>query len=224
MTGKSGFAKIRISKGKTEIYMQIKSNESIIVQTSREINSGESYPYYSPLGEKVALKEPWRVNFIKGGPSLPASLTINDLKSWTEFGDEYAAFSGTAEYITRIPQLKQQAEAWKLELPEVYESAAVFLNGEYLGTLLNNPYCIEIPANLLKGNDELKIKVSNLMANRIADMDKKGIEWRIFYNTNFNARKAENTGKDGKFTAAFWEPKISGISGIVILTPLSSMK
>lgn len=30
------------------------------------------------------------------------------------------------------------------------------------------------------------------MANRIAYMDKKGVDWKIFYNVNMSARKKEN--------------------------------
>ena len=92
---------------------------------------------------------------------------------------------------------------------EVHESASVYVDDTYIGTLISAPYSIEIPGNLLKEDSKLKIRVSNLMANRIADLDKKGIEWRKFYNTNFNARRKENVGKDGKFSAENWEPKRS---------------
>ena len=75
----------------------------------------------------------------------------------------------------------------------------------------------------MKGNDKLVLKVSNLMANRIIDMDKKGIEWRIFYNTNINARRRSNAGEDGKFTAKNWLPKASGIIGTVTLNSLEEI-
>ena len=105
-------------------------------------------------------------------------------------------------------------------MEEVHESASVYVDDTYIGTLISTPYSIEIPGNLLKEDSKLKIRVSNLMANRIADLDKKGIEWRKFYNTNFNARRKENVGKDGKFSAENWEPKQSGLCGVVTLTPL----
>jgi hypothetical protein len=59
------------------------------------------------------------------------------------------------------------------------------------------------------------------MANRIIDMDKKGMNYKRFYNINFAARKQENRGPDGLFTAANWEPVRSGLIGPVSLTPLS---
>ena len=44
------------------------------------------------------------------------------------------------------------------------------------------------------------------MANRISDMDKKGIFWKKFYNVNFPSRKAENR-KNGLFDASHWTPQ-----------------
>jgi hypothetical protein len=42
------------------------------------------------------------------------------------------------------------------------------------------------------------------MANRIIDLDKRGVQWKKFYNINMSARLAENRGPDGLFTAAKW--------------------
>ena len=74
--------------------------------------------------------------------------------------------------------------------------------------------------SLLQRNNELEIRVSNLMANRMADLDKRGVNYKKFYNINFAARKRENTGPDGIFTAANWKPADSGLIGPVTLTPL----
>ncbi|MDR2913606.1 MAG: glycoside hydrolase family 2 protein [Tannerella sp.] len=221
VTGVSGYAKTRKTNGKTEIYLKIKPEEGFVVETFKGKHNGDLYPFYENPGEAIAFSGNWNVEFIKGGPTLPAPLNTGELKSWTEYGQEYIPFSGTAKYSTQIPALTTKADAWLLDLGAVYESASVFLNGEHIGTLINAPYTLEIPAALLKGNDELTINVSNLMTNRIIDMDKKGIVWRKFYNTNINARLRENAGEDGKFTAKNWEPKNSGLVGPVILKSLS---
>ena len=223
MTGNDGYAITRKNNGETEIFLQLKPNESIVIETFRKKYSGNNYAFYQISGEEIVLKE-WTISFTKGGPTLPQSITTSELNSWTEQGDEYAVFSGTAEYTTSIPPLTSAVNTWLLQLPEVHESAAIYLNDEYLGTLFGKPYSIEIPTKLLKGNDKLVLKVSNLMANRIIDMDKKGIEWRIFYNTNFNARRISNAGEDGKFTAKNWLPKASGIIGTVTLNSLEEVK
>ncbi|MEH6307982.1 glycosyl hydrolase [Olivibacter sp. CPCC 100613] len=220
MTGTDGYGKTRKKGDKTEVYLQLKPKESLVVETFKDTNIGPLYPYYEVMGQGIPLSNDWQITFLKGGPTLPGNINTKELRSWTTYGENYTNFSGTASYKTTIPKLPTKADAWSLLLDEVHESASVYLNGKYLATLFNKPYCIEIPANLFKGNDELEIKVSNRMANRIADMDKKGIQWRIFYNTNFNARKKENVGEDGKFTAKNWEPTRSGLVGRVSLIPL----
>jgi len=224
MTGKDGYARTREKSGQTELWLSLKPNESMIVETFSQKYTGDLYPYYTPIGEEVILNNNWTISFVKGGPVLPEARNVTELESWTEYGEDYAAFSGTAEYTTRIPALPGKADAWLLHIEHLYESAAIYVNNKYLGTLFNAPYTIEIPASVLKGDDELKIKVSNLMANRISYMDKRGLEWKIFYNANIDSKGRMNVGKDGKFDAGNWSPRPSGISGKVILRPLSRIK
>lgn len=224
MTGKDGYARTREKSGQTELWLSLKPNESMVVETFSQKYTGDLYPYYTPIGEEVILNNNWTISFVKGGPVLPEARNVTELESWTEYGEDYAAFSGTAEYTTRIPALPGKADAWLLHIEHLYESAAIYVNNKYLGTLFNAPYTIEIPASVLKGNDELKIKVSNLMANRISYMDKRGLEWKIFYNANIDSKGRMNVGKDGKFDAGNWSPRPSGISGKVILRPLSCIK
>ena len=88
----------------------------------------------------------------------------------------------------------------------------------YIFPVIDSPYQLYIPAEKFKGQDELVVRVANSMANRIAYMDKKGVDWKIFYNVNMSARKKENV-KNGIFDASDWEPKSSGLLGPVTLTP-----
>ncbi|NDW13352.1 glycoside hydrolase family 2 protein [Bacteroides sp. 214] len=220
MTGDCGYA---LMSGE-QLYLQLKNGESIAVETFRGEYKGELYPYYKKNGEPIFLISDWKVEFVKGGPTLPEPLVVNIHKSWESRGGAYATFSGTATYTTIVDVPLPKADAWLLNLGSVYESATVYVNNKKIGTLIQSPYTVAIPAEQLKQGDELRIEVSNLMANRIIDMDKRGVEWKIFYNTNVNARKRTNAGADGKFTAAHWEPLPSGLVGVVSLTPLSRVK
>lgn len=222
ITGVAGYARTRETNDTTEIYLQIKPGGSLIVETFQDHVPGDGYPYYryADAVASVPLDSDWMLAFVKGGPVMPDTVRVDRLGSWTAYGPDYAAFSGTAEYTTTIPNLPSGIDAWLLDLGTVHESASVYLNGECLGTLIGHPYTLTIPATHFRGNDKLTVKVSNLMANRIADMDKKGIEWRKFYNTNFNARLRSNVGDDGKFTAKDWSPIEAGLTGSVSLKPL----
>jgi hypothetical protein len=94
------------------------------------------------------------------------------------------------------------------------------LNGQDLGTLIARPFTIDISGDKLHEQNTLEVSVSNLMANRIADMDRRDVPWKKFYNANVAARDPENRGTNNVFTAAKWKPRTSGLIGPVTLTPL----
>ena len=218
MTGASGLAAMKRNDGQTDVYLELNPGETVIVSTSGQHFTGDAYAYYQNAGESNPVSGSWTVSFVQGGPQLPASITVDSLGSWTDFvGDEYKAFSGTAVYTTTINKVPV-ADVIKLNLGTVAENASVYLNGEYIGTVIDSPYQLYIPAEKFKGQDELVVRVANSMANRIAYMDKKGVDWKIFYNVNMSARKKENV-KNGIFDASDWEPKSSGLLGPVTLTP-----
>ena len=163
----------------------------------------------------------WKINFVSGGPVLPATATVKTLGSWTDLPNEdVKKFSGTARYSIQIRKPLGNAAAWKLDLGTVGESAEVILNGTKLATLIGPSFQLTIPAAKFKDDNLLEVIVTNGMANRIADLDKRGVVWKKFYNTNFPARLAKNRGADGLFTAAKWQPKPSGLMGPVTLTPV----
>ena len=151
---------------------------------------------------------------------LPPGQQLTNPVCWTELaGDEVKRFSGTAAYTLDFSRPAQQAERWLLDLGRVYATAEVVLNGKTIGTLVGPSFQLEIPDSLFGNSNHLEIRVSNLMANRIADMDRRGIPWKVFYNINMPARKKENS-RDGLFDARDWKPQPSGLGGPVMLTPL----
>lgn len=222
MFEKQGLAQSRkAADGSTEVLLQLAPGASCIVQTTNAWIKGLVYPYTKTNGAAQRLTGPWKLSFTSGGPDLPAAVTIPQLGSWTDLpGDETKTFSGTAQYTTSFKKPAGRADAWLIDLGKVAESAELFLNGKKLATLIGPSFQYTIPATLLKANNELQVLVSNGMANRIADMDKRGIPWKKFYNTNMPARLRENAGPDGLFTALKWPPKASGLLGPVTITPL----
>lgn len=222
MLEQSGLAHVqKQANGATSIYLQLQPGESCIVQTSAQAMPGKTYAYYQPEGKPTELNGNWTIRFTDGGPTLPPVINTKKLVSWTELGNaETKTFSGMAAYTTTFAKPQGKAAMWQLNLGKVHESAEVYLNGAKMGTLLGPNYSINIPASALKITNRLEIRVANLMANRIIDMDQKKIPYKIFYNTNFQAHDKANLGADGLFTAANWSPKPSGIVGTVTLTPL----
>lgn len=221
MFGDIRSAKYRTNpQGETEVLLQLQPHQSMIVQTYGSAKKGNAYAYLKPAGSSVELKNDWNVSFLAGGPVLPKSYTTANLASWTESSDEAKNFSGTATYLTTFAKPSGTTQAWILDLGKVHETAEVLLNGKRIATLVGPTFRLTIPASLLKATNKLEVVVANLMANRIIYMDKNNLPWKIFYNTNMPARKAENA-KNGLFTAAGWKPLPSGMLGPVTLTPIT---
>jgi hypothetical protein len=225
MDGRSGLAKQRVSKtGQTEIYLRLFPGESLIIAAYNFLPDAKPYTYYDNLSIAKEITGTWKVEFIEGGPVLPAVTEIDELISWTEFEDTTSKdFSGTALYTINFIKPKTKADAWALNLGRVYESASMVLNGNDLGSYVGPDFRIIIDKKQLKKKNSLEIKVSNLMANRIAYMDRNNIEWKKFYNINFAAKYRQNT-RDGIFDASSWQPRESGLIGPVTLTPLKALK
>jgi hypothetical protein len=220
--GTRGWARVRpAGVGRAEVFVQLAAGESLVLSTHGGGADGEFYPYVSPSGPPQAVEGEWTVRFSRGGPELPDPVTTSTLGSWTLFETAGAkAFCGTATYAIAFPRPAPAAEAWRLDLGQVRDSARVRLNGHDLGTLIGPGFRLTIDGALLADRNVLEIDVTNRMANRIADLDRRGVPWKKFYNVNFPARLPQNRGPDGLFTAAGWEPLASGLLGPVTLQPV----
>lgn len=208
------------SAGGLDVYAKLNPFESLIITTYDNKPKGKPYMFYNPLSSPVEIKGTWKVVFIEGGPSLPSSKEVAGLISWTDLGgDDLRNFSGTARYTISFEKPAGKADAWNLDLGKVCESARVTLNGKEISILIGPDFKVTLEKNLLKRYNTLEIKVSNLMANRIAYMDRNNIPWKKFYNVNMAARLKQNT-KNGIFDASAWEPRESGLLGPVTLTPV----
>ncbi|MFO7656016.1 MAG: glycosyl hydrolase [Bacteroidales bacterium] len=225
MTGEYGLAATKTDeKGNTLLYLQLNQGESCILKTLNSPLTGGQYPYLASAGEIIPVSGEWNVIFTEGGPELPAAMNISVLKSWPEFdSNELKHFSGTAKYAIVFKKPKTKCDGFYLDLGRVANSARIRLNGVLLDTLIFSPFRIYIPASQLQKNNTLEVEVTNLMANRIAYMDKEGKPYKKFYNINFPSSLIENRGEDGLFTAKRWEPKESGLLGPVTLAPIKKL-
>ncbi len=221
LTTKSGKAALRkTEQGETEVYLQLHLGESIILRTffSQDV-VGKEWKYLKPQEETVPIIGPWEIKFLDGGPELPSAIKTDTLASWTEIGDKNAkSFAGTACYSINFQKPKIGADDFVLDLGEVCESARVKINGHQVGILWSLPFKIPIGEFLVNDNNKLEIEVTNLSANRIAELDRQGVNWKKFHNINFVNIKYK------KFDASKWEPVDSGLLGPVQLIPLKKIK
>jgi hypothetical protein len=215
MTGSYGKAQHKADSG--EVRLQLSNGQLMIVTIERSDVDAPPFGYITTSGAPVAIGGTWSVTFEAGGPSLPRPVETDTLGSWTYYnGDDYREFSGTAVYRTTFALPGNEGNGWMLDLGDVRESARVILNGKEIAVLISPPFRVKIEPSMAQEENVLEVRVTNLMANRIAGLDKKGVKWRKFYNINFPARREENR-KDGLFDASKWPPRASGLIGPVQL-------
>ena len=202
--------------GNISIRITLDPHASIIIKASNDAKA-KPHHYDDPEAKAITLDGKWSLRFTEGGPEMPSDQTIDRPRYWTSLeGSALQNFSGRATYTTRFKLNDLTARRWTLDLGKLSATASVRINGTDLGSLVGPTFRINIPGHLLRAENVLEVSVSSLMANRIADMDRKGIPWKIFYNINMSARRKENL-KNGVFDAGAWAPLPSGLAGPVVL-------
>jgi len=218
MTGKRGVADVRhTAAGAAELYVRLEPGHSIIFRTlKQEQIDGPSWKWSKPGKVVMEIEGPWQVEFIAGGPLLPGPLKMDELKSWAAVSDPAAeSFGGTARYrctfdLPAASRLGNRTAPLLVDLGEVKHVARVRVNGQRLGVLIMHPYCVAVPAALLRPKENLlEVEVTNLAANRIRDLDRRKANWRIFHDVNL-----VNIGYR-PFNAAQWPVFDSGLLGPV---------
>jgi hypothetical protein len=213
LTGNYGKAETKIENGVTRVRVNIAPGESFFLKTEEETDT-TPWKYYETTGDPQKIKGTWQLSFEKGGPKLPSDIEISELKSWTLLGDEYEAFSGSGTYEIHFDIPNVEPDNWQLDLGDVRESAQVWINDKYIGTAWSVPFILQT-GKLKKGKNTLKVKVTNLAANRIRAKELRGEEWKIFHEINIVDKDYK------KFDATKWNPMPSGLIGPVIITALT---
>jgi hypothetical protein len=213
LTGGFGEASIISRNGHTDVYLQVKPGQAFFLRTfDDDKTDAPAWEYFTESGDPVELAGPWNVSFISGGPRIPDDIRMQELRSWTSFGKNAEAFSGTAKYSIQFENPDPYVTAWLLQLGDVRESARIWINGEYQNCLWANPFEARI-GKLQEGTNTLEIEVTNLSANRLRDLELSGGEWKIFHEINMVDRHYT------RFDATGWDPMPSGLLGKVRIIP-----
>ena len=200
----------------TEVYLQLDPGESVVLRTlASEPASGDPWPYVEAVGAAEPVEGPWGLAFVEGGPVLPAPSELRALVSWTTLTDPEAhRFAGTGRYTVRFDRPSGQADDWLLDLGSVAEAARVRLNGRDLGAVWSRPFHLRVGEALRPGTNTLEIEVTNLAANRVRDLDRRGVPWKTFHDANV-------VDIDYKpLDASAWPLRDSGLLGPVTLRRL----
>ena len=103
-----------------------------------------------------------------------------------------------------------------MNLGDVRQSARVRLNSKDYGTLIAPPFRVRVD-NLKPNGNVLEVEITSVAANRIRDLDRRGVNWKIFKDTNFVDENYR------PFNAAGWPLADCGLLGPVTLTPARTL-
>ncbi len=218
MTGAAGVAAIRQDTAKaTEVYLQLAAGESLILRAFQDQQvTGPAWSYWETKGGPHEITGPWNVKFVQGGPTLPADFQTMKPASWTTAPDTNAqAFAGSATYSITFDAPSGAGKNYSLDLGDVRQSTRVRVNSKDYGTLITSPFHV-IVDNLKPAGNVLEVEVTGVAANRIRDLDRRGVQWKIFKDINFvnvNYRP---------FDASNWPLTDCGLLGPVTLTAVQS--
>ena len=213
LTKEQGLAQTKTQNNQIHTRIELASGGSMILRVVKHSNL-KPWNYFEPHAETRLLKGSWNLSFLKGGPKLPAPIRIDSLISWTELGTDYENFSGTARYEHEFYIEETESEGWLLQLDDVRESAKIWMDGIYRGSIWAHPFELRLP-KLAKGKHKLTIQLTNLGANRIRAKEIRGEEWKNFYEINM-------VNKDYQpFDATRWSLTPSGLINTPKLVPLS---
>jgi hypothetical protein len=204
-----------ITEGK--VHLTLRSGQSTILQTWNEVQNEQ----FATIPSQQSLKEyplngPWQLSFTEEAPRVLQSFTLDKLQTWETLNDDSVKVTmGTGIYATRLKLMQRDlkdAQSWQIDLGDVRESARVYINGQFVGCAWSVPYVLDFKGNILKpGMNDIRIEVTNLPANRIADLDRRGVKWRKMEEINVVDINYKKTTYDQ------WEPVKSGLNSEVKL-------
>jgi len=142
------------------IKVSIARRECIVIAFDKLGDSITSVLEQAGRKETFDLSEGWRVEHALSSKELVS------LSSWTEWeGMEH--YSGSVTY-TKSFALPQYAKvrSIELDLSDAHELARLWINGQEIGVRMWKPYAFKLNPVLLQSENELKVEVTNSLANR----------------------------------------------------------
>ena len=117
MTGECGEAKVRQVDGKTQVYLQLKSGESIILQTYRQpLQASKPWKYVKEQPFSLRLDHGWKLHFAESTPEIQGTFDIDRPCSWTNIDHPAAQTNmGTGVYSLDIELPALKADNWMSE-------------------------------------------------------------------------------------------------------------
>ena len=198
------------------LVIALRSGESMILQTYEEVlaNKPAAPVKSTDKYNTIILEGPWTLSFVEESPKVEETFKLDRLQTWETLGNDSAKVTmGTGVYTKtfNLSKYDDPKGPWKIDLGDVRESARVYINGQFIGCAWAVPFVLDCKQALQVGDNEIRIEVTNLPANRISDLDRRGVQWRKMEEINVVDINYKKTLYDQ------WEPVPSGLNSNVTL-------
>lgn len=228
LTGRRGVAASRITdRGTTEVALQLQPGQSLLIEALEQPadETPGAWNCYAEAGAAVQGTD-WKLDFPQSRPAVEQTFELDGPQSWTtiEADNETAAdlrrLCGTGRYTATFTVADPQAaDGWMLHLGAVHESARVRVNGHEAGTAWSVPFELDVTKWIAAGDNRIEIEVTNLPANYIVALDRRGVKWRKFKDANVVS------STDGRIlSTAGWPVEPGGLEGRVWLQPIQAIR
>lgn len=207
-----------VKRNGQQILISLRSGESMILQT---FNKKGNFQQMARMEDEQKapvktydLNGKWTLSFVDEAPSVGKTYQLDKLQSWENLDEKTRVTMGTGVYTTHLNLKKKDladAHAWTIDLGDVRESARVYINNQFVGCAWSVPYVLNCDNALKEGDNQIRIEVTNLPANRISDLDKKGVKWRKMEEINVVDINYKKTTYDE------WTPVESGLNSKVTI-------
>lgn len=204
------------------ILVALHSGESMILETFDNIDTQlmdelAKLParcgWSKEIGMAKELKQ-WSLSFVESTPANNNTYQLSQPQTWEAIDDHTKTLMGTGVYECHVnisaADLKD-GNNWLIDLGDVRESARVYVNDSLIGCAWAVPFQLSFSNLLHKGDNKIRIEVTNLPANRIAELDRQGVKWRKFDEINVVDINYKKT------SYADWTPVASGLNSEVKL-------
>lgn len=146
------------------VTLELAPYESVLLSMEDAVPAEAALP--SALhGEDFPVKGPWKVSYA-GAKEYPEFSGEEVLETPGNISRLHPDFAGTIRYETAFRFSGTPGSAF-LELPEAFEFAEAWLNGEKLGSLLCPPYRFSCGQALKAGENQLVLEITNTLDHQV---------------------------------------------------------
>lgn len=155
---------------KGSLQIQLLPGEAAIYMTS-------SKPYISRTAlketETIALNLDWNISIASAlnYPEFEKKLTLKAGEKLPNMNGKgyFPKFTGTFRYEGTLHLQHAEGKKYTISFPALGDCGEVWINDQYAGMMIGNPYLVDITSNVVKGDNKLVIEVTNTLVWQVHD-------------------------------------------------------